>query len=90
MTPPMDPDFARSLDEASARAQALHAELLEAYPALRGNLSIPGMFVGQGLGSFVANGLPDDEIVAHVLTIVGQIRQVLGKLNVPDDDATVH
>lgn len=70
------------------RAQALHDELLGAYPALRGNLSIPGMFVGYGLGSFVANGLEDDEIVAHVRALVGQIRGVAGKVNGQDDDAT--
>ena len=78
--PPDDPEFARQLGEASARVQALHAELHEAYPALQGNLSIPGMLVGQGLAMFVANGLPDDQIVTHVLTIVGEIRQALRKL----------
>lgn len=94
MTGPDDPEFARQLGEASTRVQALHTELLDAYPALAGNMSIPGMLVGHGLGSFVANGLPDDQIVTHVLTIVGQIRQSLSKLRpeiaTSDDDATVH
>ena len=94
MTSPDDPGFARQLGEASTRVQALHAELIDAYPALAGNLSIPGMLVGHGLGSFVANGMPDDQIVTHVLTVVGQIRQALGKLR-PEiatsvDDSTVH
>jgi len=92
MTNQADPEFSRQLDEAGARVQALHAELLDAYPALRGNLSIPGMLVGHGLGSFVGNGMPDDQIVAHVLTIVAQIRQALGALqsDAADDGATVH
>ena len=92
MTSPDDPEFARSLGEASARIQALHAELHDTYPALRGSLAIPGAFVGHGLGSFVANVMPDDQIVTHVLTIVAQIRQSLGKVQseAPDDDATVH
>lgn len=49
------------------------------------------MLVGYGLGSFVANGLPDNQIVAHVLTIVAQIRQKFGKLQTDaTDDDTVH
>jgi hypothetical protein len=91
---PDDPEFARQLGEASARVQALHGDLHDAYPALKGNLSIPGMLVGQGLAMFVANGLSDDQIVTHVLTIVSEIRQALSKLRpelaVPDDDATRH
>ncbi len=85
MTTPDDPEFVHQLGEASARVEALHAELLAAYPALRGNLSIPGMLVGHGLGSFVANGMPDDQIVARVLAIAAQIRQTLGKLRSAPD-----
>jgi hypothetical protein len=76
MTGPDDPEFTRVMGEASARIQALHAELLDAYPMLRGNLSVPGMFIGHGLGSFVANGMPDDQIVVHVLGIAAQIREI--------------
>ena len=89
-----DAECVRQLGEASARVQALHAELEDAYPALQGNLSIPGMLIGQGVGMFVVNGLSDDQIVAHVLIIVGEIRQALSKLRpelaVSDDDATRH
>ena len=77
MTDPDDPEVARALQEASARVQELHGELLAAYPALRGTLAIPGMLVGQGLGSFVANGMSADQIVGHVLAIVAEIRQAL-------------
>lgn len=77
MTPPDDPEVDRSLLEASPRIAALHAELVDAYPALRGSLAVPGMLVGHGLGVFVANGLTDDQIVAHVLVIVAQVRQTL-------------
>ena len=91
---PDDPKVTLAIREASARVETLHAELLAVYPALRGNLAIPGMLVGYGLGAFVANGLPDDQIVTHVLTIVAQIRQALSKVqseaDSPDDDATVH
>lgn len=72
-----DPDVARSLQEAAARVEALYAELYDAYPALRDSLAIAGMMVGHGLGAFVASDLTDDQIVAHVLDIVSQIRQVL-------------
>lgn len=94
MTDPDNPEFANQIAEASTRVQALHAELLDAYPALQGNLSISGMLVGYGLGGFVANGLSDDQIVTHVLTIVAQIRHAHGKLQseaaAQDDDVTVH
>lgn len=75
MTGPDDPEFARSMCAASARVQELHGELHDAHPPFRGNLAIPGIFLGHGLGSFVANGMPNDQIVAHVLAIVAQIRQ---------------
>lgn len=90
MTKPDDPEFARQLGDAEVRLRALHVELCDACPALRGNLSIPGMLVGHGLGVFVANGMRDDEIVTHVLTIVAQIRQSLGQSEARDDDAIVH
>ncbi len=59
------------------RVQELHERLHDTYPVLQGNLSIPGM-VGHGLGAFVANGMSDDQIVAHVLGIVRHIRQTVG------------
>lgn len=77
---PDDPEVSRSLREAGPRVEALHAELFDAYPALRGSLAIPGMLVGHGLGSFVANGMTDDQIVAQCLFIVAQIRQALTEL----------
>ena len=45
---------------------------------MRGNLSIPGTLVGYGLGSFVASGLSDEQIVAHVLCMIANIRQTFG------------
>lgn len=79
MTDPDDSEVARSLREAGPRVEALHAELLDAYPALQGSLAIPGMLVGHGLGSFVANGLTDDQIIANVLAVVAQIRRALAE-----------
>jgi hypothetical protein len=73
-------DVERSVQEAAPRVEALHAELRAAYPALRGTLAIPGMFVGHGLESFVANGMTDGEIVEHTLTIVAQIRVAIRKV----------
>lgn len=92
MTGPDDPAFPGALNEASKRLQRLHTELLDAHPSMRGNLSIPGMLVGYGLGSFVANGLSDDQIVAHVLGMIGNIRRTFGEVpKVPEsDDASVH
>ena len=77
---PDDPDVARSIREAAARVEALYAELYQAHPALRNSLAIPGMLVGHGLGVFVASDLTDDQIVAHVLDIVSQIRKALTKI----------
>jgi len=93
MTGSDDPAFAAALEAASARLHLLHGELLDAHPVLRGNLSIAGMLVGYGLGSFVGNGMTDDQIVAHVLGIVANIRKTFGGVGVaeaPDDDVNVH
>ena len=91
MADPQDPTFAAALDAASARLQLLHGELLDAHPPLRGNLSIPGMLVGYGLGSFVGNGMTDDQIVAQVLVIVTNIRRTLGAAaTAPPDDVITH
>jgi hypothetical protein len=80
MTDPDHSEVERSLQETSVRIEALHAELRAAHPALCGNLAIPGVFVGHGLGSFVASGMTDDQIVAHVLAIVAQIRETVRKI----------
>ena len=88
-----DDEFSRAMSAASERVHELHAELHDAHPPFRGNLAIPGIRVGHGLGAFVANGMPDDQIVTHVLTIVAQIRQSIGKPEpqaVKDDDVTLH
>ena len=77
---PDDPDVARSLQQAAAQVEALHGELYDAHPALRDSLAIPGMLMGHGLGVFVASGLTDDQIVAHVLDIVCQVRKALTKI----------
>jgi len=90
MTSLDDPGFAGALNDASARFEALHAELLDAHPTFRGNLAIPGMLVGYGLGSFVANGMSDDDIVTHVLVIVSQIRRAIETTVTQDDGAAVH
>lgn len=78
MTSP-GPEFARVMAEATTLVQELHAKLLDTYPVLQGNLSIPGMLVGHGLGAFVANGMTNDQIVEHVLDIVEHIRQTVGQ-----------
>lgn len=80
---PDDLEIKSVLLKASPRIEKLHAELRDAYPALRGTLAIPGMLVGHGLGAFVANGMTDDQIVVHVLVIVAQIRQALSELQTP-------
>lgn len=67
MTGPAHPEFAQAMSEASVMIQELHAKLHDTYPPLQGNMAIPGMLVGHGLGAFVANGMPDDQIGrAHV------------------------
>jgi hypothetical protein len=68
------------LRAASAQVEALHAELIETYPALKGTLAIPGMLVGYGLGSFVGNSMTDDQIVTLVRVILTEIRQPPEKL----------
>jgi hypothetical protein len=82
-TPDLNDPVNAALLGASPRVEKLHAELIAAYPALRGTLAIPGMLVGHGLGAFVANGMTNDQIVEHVLVIVAQIRQALSELQVP-------
>jgi hypothetical protein len=77
---PDDPEVARSLQEAAARVETIRAELVDAFPALRGTLAISGMLVGHGLGHFVANGMTDDQIVAQVLSITAEIRRTLGQI----------
>ena len=80
MMDPDHPEVLRSLQEASARVEAIYAELLDAHPALRGSLAIAGTFVGHGLGAFVANGMTDDQIIVQVLGITAQIRDTLRKI----------
>lgn len=77
---PEDPEFAAALREAASRVEALHADLRETYPLFQGNLAVSGVFVGAGLGAFVASGLSDDQIVGHVRLIVAQIRQTITEL----------
>jgi hypothetical protein len=80
MMDPDHPDVTRSLREASLRVEAFRGELLAAYPALRGSLAIPGMLIGTGLGSFVANDMTDDQIVEYVGACIAQIRDELRKV----------
>jgi len=80
MMDPDHPEFARALQEASIRVEAIRGELLEAYPVLRGSLAIPGMMIGHALGVFVANGMTDDQIIVQVLAITAQIRGTLDKI----------
>lgn len=80
MTSPDNPEVAHALVEASARVEKLHAELLDRFPALVGTLAISGMLVGHGLGSFVARGMTDDQIVTQVRDILAEIRQLLAQL----------
>lgn len=74
---PLDPEVVRSMHEVAARLQVFHVDLVVGYPALGETMAIPGMLVGHGLGCFVANGMTNDQIVAHVLVIVAQIRRTL-------------
>jgi hypothetical protein len=73
---PDDPEVERAIRATSARVQELFDELHAAHPPLRGSLAIPGTFVGHGLGAFVASGMSNDQIIASVLSIVAQVRQV--------------
>jgi hypothetical protein len=77
---PDNPEIARALREVVARIDGLHADLLVDYPALRETMAIPGTLLGHGLGSLVANGMTNDQIVAHVLSIVAEIRQKLAEI----------
>ena len=79
------PEVEAALRKAAPRIEELHAKLLANYPALKGHMAIPGMFVGHGLGYFVTRGLTDDQIVQHVLTIVAEIRDALAKLQASTD-----
>jgi hypothetical protein len=74
------PEVEDALREATTHIEALHAQLLADYPALKGSMAIPGMFIGHGLGYFVARGLTDEQIVKHVMTIVDEIRVQLARL----------
>lgn len=78
MTSPDDPDLEPAIRAASARMQVLFEELHAAHPTLRDSLAIYGAFVGYGLAAFVANGMTNDQIIASVLTIVTQLRQIQG------------
>jgi hypothetical protein len=69
----------RAVRAASPRIETLHAELVKAYPALRGTMAIPGMFIGHGLAHFVSSGMSNDQILANVLLIVAEIRKTLEK-----------
>ena len=79
------PEVEDALREATTHIEALHAQLLADYPALKGHMAIPGMFVGHGLGYFVSRGLTDDQIVKHVMTIVDEIRLQIVKLQASAD-----
>lgn len=78
------PEIEDALREAATHIEAFHAQLLADYPALKGHMAIPGMFVGHGLGYFVARGLTDKQIVKHVMTIVDEIRIQLARLQASD------
>jgi hypothetical protein len=82
VTPPDDPEFVRSLQEAQVRIEELHTDLLAAYPAFQGSMAVVGMLIGHGLGCLVSNEMTDEQIVAHVLDIVSQIRQTRDKFQV--------
>jgi hypothetical protein len=74
-------DFEDALGKATMRLVEIDAELREALPELRGTLAIPGVFLGHGLGSFVArSGMSDDEIIAMVRENLGVIRQGMALL----------
>jgi hypothetical protein len=76
---PEDPAVDRALLEVSSGVEELHRALREACPVLRGTLAIPGVFLGYGLGAFVSNGLTDDQIVAHVLSVVAEVRRQVAR-----------
>ena len=75
--PEFDPEVAAALRDATTRIDALHAELLAAFPVFQETMAVPGILIGHGLGALVANGMTNDQIVAHVLAIVAGIRQQL-------------
>lgn len=77
------PDVLRACQEASVRVEAFRGELREAFPALRGSLAIPGMFIGHGLASFVASGMTDDQIIEHMRTFIEHARNERRKLQPP-------
>lgn len=77
------PEVVCSLQEASIRVEAIRGELLDAYPALRGSLAIPGMLIGHGLASFVASGMTDDQIVAHMRVFIEHARDARRKIQPP-------
>jgi hypothetical protein len=82
MLDPDHPEVERSLREASIQLEDFHAKLYNDFPALRGSLAISGMLIGRGLGSFIANGLTDAQIVVQVLGLAAQIRRSLDKAQV--------
>ena len=71
-------DLDPAIRAVSARLAEMYNELHAAHPALRESLAIYGAFVGYGLAAFVANDMTNDEIIASVLTIVTQLRQIQG------------
>jgi hypothetical protein len=73
----LDPEAMRSIRAASSLIEALYAELMQMHPALATSMAIPGMFIGHAIGIFIVNGMSNDEIVAQVLSIVGQLRLTL-------------
>lgn len=76
---PDDPDDPALERLICTRVMELYADLHAEHPVLDGSLAIPGTFVGQGLGAFVASGMTNDQIVEHVLDIVVRVRQRLTK-----------
>jgi len=78
--PSLPEEVTRALCDATQRLRELHTELLASHLTLRGTLALPGVLVGYGLGAFVANGMTDDQLIRHVLSIVSQIRQASDQL----------